>query len=562
LIVVNTRCAVLEGKCRPAYRGELSKGVDGLNTSSREVSPSLCDTRLHIDALLDPSQFDYPTKAVRLLETHISWIILTGQFAYKIKKPVNLGFLNFSTLALRKHYCEEELRLNRRLAPQIYLDLVPITGTCSQPRLAGEGVVIDYAVKMREFPQSGLLDRVVSEDGLSDSQVDALAEQIAEFHSRASPVQPEGALSHAESVAMTVDENLNQLQPLLSPAEAGALESLRQWNHKSVSSNIKLFDERLRDGYVRECHGDLHLGNIALVDGKAVIFDCVEFSRDFRCIDQMSDVAFLTMDLDYHAKPALAWRFLDQYLQRTGDYRGLALLRYYQAYRAAVRSKVAAIRMTEAGLGAAAASRKKSEALSRLHLACSYTDAKLPVLIITRGFSGCGKTTITDELLQRLGSIRVRSDVERKRLYGLSALSRTESRVGDGIYSPDSSGATYTELQRLAGAVINAGYSVIVDATFLDRSYRDAFRKTALACGARFKILNVVADERILRERVSRRASLGSDASEATLEVLKQQLKTHDDLSEAERPYVIEVNGGANVDWDDLCLQLKDQTAR
>lgn len=255
-----------------------------MTVSSLQSSTATPRTALHVEALLDPAQFDHETRSIRLLQTHISWVILTGDFAYKLKKPVSLGFLDFSSLALRKHFCEEELRLNRRFAPETYLAVVPTTGTLATPTLGGDGPAIDYAVKMREFPQSGLLDHVMREGGVSNEQIDALAERVASFHEQAKRASVNVAFASAEDVGLAVNENLEQLQPLLERAGLASLQTLRRWNEVAYQENKEFVFARRRDGYVRECHGDLHLGNVALVDGKPLIFACIEFSDDLRWI--------------------------------------------------------------------------------------------------------------------------------------------------------------------------------------------------------------------------------------------------------------------------------------
>ncbi|MFT5173744.1 MAG: putative kinase [Gammaproteobacteria bacterium] len=343
---------------------------------------------------------------------------------------------------------------------------------------------------------------------------------------------------------------------MIEQADVASLQTLRRWNGAIYHGNKELVFARRRDGYVRECHGDLHLGNVALVDGHPLIFDCIEFSDDLRWIDVMSEVAFLTMDFDYHGRADLAWRFIDRYLQHTGDYKGLALLRYYQAYRAAVRAKIAALRGAQSGLERAEATRKKTEARDRLQQACAYTDVRPLSVTITRGLSGCGKTTITDTLLQRTGSIRLRSDVERKRMHGLSTQAQSASALDGGLYSRDATGATYEQLQKLTEVVLRAGFSVIVDATFLDRVRRDAFRSLARSHDATFKILDIGADEQLLRERVAQRARSRTDASEATVSVLERQLKSADVLAAEELADVVHVDGGVSIDWRDLTRRL------
>jgi aminoglycoside phosphotransferase family enzyme/gluconate kinase len=480
---------------------------------------------------------------VRVLETHISWVLLTGAWAYKIKKPVDLGFLDFSTLELRRHFCEEELRLNRRLAPQLYDAVVEIRGTPDAPRVEGAGPVLEYAVKMREFAQDALASRVLAANRLTPHHIDQLAAIVAAFHERTAIAGTGSVFGLPDNVLTPALRNFEALQPLLAtPEDRALLAALREWTEGEHEARRALFEERHAGGAVRECHGDLHLGNIVLIDGELVAFDCIEFNPELRWIDVMSEVAFLVMDLTDRRRPDFAQRFLNTYLELTGDYGGLGVLNFYLVYRAMVRAKVHCIRASQAGVPPQEHRRLLAAGRDYLNLAQRFTCERRPALIITHGVSGSGKTTATQSLVESAGALRVRSDIERKRLHGLKALEPSGSGLGTGIYVPEATLATYARLRELARAIIEAGYTALVDATFLGRSDRDAFRALARESGVPFMILDFHAPGPVLRERVARRAGIKADASEAGLAVLERQLATHEPLAADEAPAVIAID--------------------
>lgn len=490
------------------------------------IAPSL------IRALLtDPSCYDHPVRQLRLIETHISWVLLTGEYAYKIKKPVDMGFLDFSTLARRQHACAEEVRLNRRLAAEIYLGVIAITGSPAAPQINGRGEPIEYAVKMRQFLPDATLDRLEERGKLGIGQVDTLAVRLAHFHLaecvRAPITSPWG---EPDGIARPVAENFQLLfARLRGTVDIQCLTALKNWSAAEHERLIPLMDKRKRDGWVRECHGDLHLGNLAWVDGQLLIFDCIEFDPALRWIDVISEVAFCFMDLLHRQHNGLAMHFLNAWLEVTGDYEGVTLLRYYAVYRALVRAKVAVLRAEQSD-------GSNAEASSCLHLAESLTGIMPTQLWITYGLSGSGKTTLTQSLLQEQGMIRLRSDVERKRLAGLGALTRSDSGVEKGLYTQHASHRTYEHLAHLAEGLLEAGWPVIIDAACLVRWQRDLFRNLAQRRGIPFRILDIQVDHAILRERISRRAAQGKDASEADLRVLQQQIGTARPLDPDELP--------------------------
>ncbi len=464
--------------------------------------------------------------ATQSIETHISHVLLTGGTAYKVKKAVTLPFLDFHTLASRRRYCEKELRINRAFAPELYLDVVPITGTTDTPRLGGEGPVLDYALRMREFPQDALASHALTHGAIGAQWVDDLAQGVADVHLRAAVHvergDPRGILAYALRNVELIERTL--------PGER--LQALAEWTRTFHAAIEGVLARRRSAGFVRACHGDLHLGNIATVDGVPRAFDAIEFDDDLRLIDVMSDVAFLVMDFRHRGRADLGSRFLDRYLAITGDYDGLAVFRFYAVYRALVRAMVACERARQGNDAQSAL----AEAGQYVDLASQLAAPPPPALVVTHGFSGSGKTTGSQPMLERMGAIRIRTDVERKRLHGMAATAR---RADDALYRDDVTRAVYARARDLARAVLTAGFPAIVDGTFLRRWQRDLFAALADEAGAAFAIASFECDEAVLRERVAARAARGDDASDAGIAVLEAQLRNHDPLAADERPRVI-----------------------
>lgn len=505
-----------------------------------------------IAALSNAECYPHPVHDVVTLETHISWVLLAGDFAYKIKKPVDLGFLDFSTLEKRRHCCEEELRLNRRLAPQLYLDVVAIHGSETAPRIAGDGPVLEYAVRMRRFPQEALASRMLAEGRLDAKLIDAFAVRLAKFHADLPPAKHDPLYGKAHPLLKSALQNCTQIAPMLrDPRDAERLQTLRDWTELEFLFHYRDFEGRRAAGMVRECHGDLHLNNIVLLDGELVPFDCIEFNAELRWIDVMSEIAFLVMDLmDRGAKP-LAWRFLNSYLEATGVYSSLSVLRFYLVYRALVRAKVHLIRSRQPGIGVAEAQRLERAYRNYAALAQDCTIIGRPGILLMHGLSGCGKSTLASQLAQRLGAVRIRSDVERKRLHGLSPLTRTRSGIASGLYGDDATRATYARLAEAARVVAASGFTAIVDAAFLLRSQRAELRDAAASAGVPIGLLHVTAPENELRARLDRRAAEGADASEAGLQVLDHQIATAENTDdEAELP-VFRLDGRKALDEAD-----------
>ena len=512
-----------------------------------------------IQALQKPGCYDHPVESLHVVETHISWVLLTGPHAYKIKKPVNLGFLDFSTLAKRRRFCEEELRLNRRFSPELYLAVVPVTGSPRAPHMGGAGPALEYAVKMVQFPEAQRLDRVLARGDLTPRHVDDLAQALARFHREAEAAPARSPYGSPEQVMQPVEQNFDSILAHARGETRRRCQRLHRWARDRFAALRPWLAARKAHGFVRQCHGDAHLGNMVLLNDKIRLFDCIEFNPALRWIDVMNELAFLVMDLRDRGAGALARRCLDRYLQETGDYEGLAGFRFYAAYRALVRAKVTGIRLQQGGLGPAERTALEKEFGAYLELAEDYSHEAPPVLLITHGLSGSGKTTLTQELLERWDAVRVRSDVERKRLAGLPATARTGAGPGEGLYGPDMSRRTYDRLRDLARTVLDAGLPVIVDATFLRRQERDRFRALAQEKGVGFWLLDIRAPEAELRRRLGARQRQGRDASEATSAVLDFQLARREPLAPDEGARTLVLDSSRPPDWEGLLARLQEQ---
>ena len=488
-----------------------------------------------IQALLEPARHGENVSVVALVETHISWVLLTGEVALKIKKPVKLPFLDFSSLEARRHYCEEEIRLNRRLAPELYLDVVSIGGTRDDPMLDREPAV-DYAVRMREFPSEARLDRQITNGMIRADEISALAELIGRFHMQlpATPVDPE--CGTAARILRSVEKNLVETTQTV-PARLAPDSALYRYVVDEGRQLETVLTRRKQASAIKEGHGDLHLENLVHWQDRIIPFDALEFDPALRWIDVIDEAAFLVMDLIAHGAEDLAFTFLNRYLEITGDYDGLSVLRYYLVHRALVRAKVRAIKAAQNDAMIA-----EKEAEPYLALAEKLIVASRPVLVITHGLSGSGKSTWSEGLIPALPAIRVRSDVERKRLAGFAEYQRSGSPVGGGIYAEDMSALTYATLARHAETALRAGLNVIVDAAFLVSEQREIFSSLADRAGADFVILEFEADPETLRKRVAKRQAAQAGVSEADVRVLEHQLETADRLTRTERQRTVSID--------------------
>jgi uncharacterized protein len=480
-----------------------------------------------VDALA--RQFEAAGQPTERFETHISIVLLAGDFAYKFKKPVDFGFLDFSTLARRAHFCALELTLNRRHAPALYVDVLPVT---DGPTLNGPGEPIEYALRMRRFATAERLDQLLLRGALARDELAAIAWALADTHAHAGPAPASSIFGAPTLVRRQMLDGLAVLLDALPNGEGfvSALEAL-------CISHVAALEDRLQRGHVRDCHGDLHLSNIVRFEGRWLPFDCIEFSDELRYIDTASDVAFLLMDLDVRGHDADANWLLNEYLTASGDFGALSVLNLYCVYRSVVRAKVARLQQ-----GAMPEPESEAGCKVRAHIALArrYLARTLPpALYITHGVSGSGKSWLAARIASARGFVHVRSDYERRRLAGLALNAESHSRIDDDLYATASTDATYERLAQIAMTTLRAGYTALIDASFLRARHRSALEAVARECGAHFGILDCDAPEAVLRERIVARHKAGRDPSEATLEVLDYQLRTRDALTARERAHAL-----------------------
>ena len=505
------------------------------------TQPSSRDSGILDLALLLPEAYPHPVAApVQLVETHISRVFLTGTFAYKLKKPVRLAFLDYSTLKRRRAFCEEEVRLNRRHAPDLYLGVSAIAGPVSAPHVDGAGDAVEYAVKMLQFDRRDELDLLIDAGRVDAMALSALGARIAGFHAAAECVDRASSFGRPDIVHGITLANFAELRRLPEAAERDrTLRELEQWVAGEHERTRDLLQSRRDAGRVRECHGDLHCGNVVRWAGQLTAFDGIEFDPALRYLDVASDLAFLTMDLSVRGRDDLRHATLQAWAETLGDFEALRLLPYFETYRALVRAKVAALRALQQPSGGADRARDCATAFRYLDWASARTQRPPPGLLLTCGYSGSGKTWLARALSTELRALHLRSDVERKRLAGLAPLEDSRSPPDGGIYTPEYTRQTYERLRGCAADVLAGGESVVVDGAFLRRGERERMLALADRLEVPAAILHCVAPMSVLRERVAGRSRAGTDPSEAGVATLERQPGFWEPFGDAERARMV-----------------------
>lgn len=479
-----------------------------------------------LESLRNPSTYPVQTRTVELIQTHVSWLFLTESHVFKLKKPVNFGFLDFSTLDLRRFYCHEEIRLNKRLCPDIYEQVIELHETDSGASFVGNGNVLDYAVMMKRLPADRMLDRLVDSGMISREEILIVAHAICVFHANAATSPYISEFGSLVQIRSNWRENFEQSLPFqVSTLPPTVCETINNYVDDFIDSHSTLFTERIENGYIRECDGDIHLGNICLYNNTAYIFDCIEFNERFRYSDTAADIAFFLMDLDFHRRPDLADAALSTYIAASGD-AGLAqLVTFYKVYRAFVRGKVESLQLQDTGIDPEERAVAEKRAISYFRLAQGYClrDRLPPTLFITCGTMGCGKSTLANQLAFELGFSTYNSDIVRKQLAGLQAGVAVQASFGIGLYSKEMSQRTYSQLEHLAEIELAKGHSVLVDACFATAAGRAEFSRLAASSHAQFVILFVQCDSGEQRRRLEARTHLGTSVSDGRVELLDEQ---------------------------------------
>ncbi|QIZ72955.1 bifunctional aminoglycoside phosphotransferase/ATP-binding protein [Oxynema aestuarii] len=503
-----------------------------------------------IEALLDPNIYPHPVKEpIQLIQTHASFVLLTGDYVYKIKKSVNFGFLDYSTLEKRRHFCQEEVRMNRRSAPEIYLGVVALTQTADTPvetlrdrlEFDGTGDPVEYAVKMRQFPQECLFSSLFQAGKLSEDRMRELGRVVAEFHGKTETDDRILQFGEIAQIRQAIDENYRQTEKYIGgPQTRQQFEETKAYSDRFFVERKDLFKTRIAREKIRECHGDLHLRNIALYDDRIILFDCIEFNESFRFVDVMYDIAFAVMDLESRGSHVLATVFLNEYLERTGDWEGVQVLPLYLSRQAYVRGKVTSFLLDDPTVDETEKDRARDTAAHYYELAWQYTRRDRGRLILMSGLSGSGKSTVARQLAKPTGAIHIRSDAVRKHLAGIAL----HDRGTDAIYTPEMSRKTYGRLLELGELLASQGFTVILDAKYDTRNHREAAIAVAEKREIPLTIAHCTAPMEVLRDRLHQRRG---DIADATADLLASQQQAAESFTEREQAYVRTIDTTAAI---------------
>jgi aminoglycoside phosphotransferase family enzyme/predicted kinase len=486
-----------------------------------------------IQQMLQPGFYPHAvTEPIQLIQTHISYVLLTGDYAYKLKKPVNFGFLDFSTLEKRQHFSQEELRLNQRGAAELYLEVLPVTLVGEEYHLGGTGEPVEYALKLVQFPQAALFSALFEDGKLNQTELEELGRVVAQYHAKTETNDYIRSFGEIPQVRGSIDENYQQTKKYIGgPQTQTQFEETKQYTDNFFVAHPEVFASRIQNHYIRECHGDLHLRNIALWQNKTMLFDCIEFNEPFRFVDVMYDVAFTVMDVEARQRKDLANAFLNAYVEQTGDWEGLQVLPLYLSRQAYVRAKVTSFLLDDPGVSAEVKAEASKTAAEYYHQAWEYTKPKQGQIILMSGLSGSGKSTTARYLARQLGAIQIRSDAVRKHLAGIPLL----ERGGDDVYTPEMTQKTYARLLALGIILANQGFSVILDAKYDKQKLRQEAIAQAEKHQIPLQIIHCTAPVEVLQERLVKRTG---DIADATADLLASQLVQAEPFTDAEKPYV------------------------
>ncbi len=490
-----------------------------------------------IAQMLQPGFYPHGvTEPIQLIQTHISYVLLTGDYAYKLKKPANFGFLDFSTLEKRKHFCEEELRLNQRGAGELYLEVIPVTCAGEEYHLGGTGETVEYAIKMRQFPQESLFSELFAAGNLQESQLEELGRVVAQYHAQAHTNDYIRSFGEVSQVRLAIDENYQQAEKYIGgPQTQAQFEETKQYTDNFFVQNPELFKSRIDNNYICEGHGDLHLRNIALWHDKILLFDCIEFNEPFRFVDVMYDVAFTVMDIEARGRKDLGNAFLNAYVEQTGDWEGLQVLPLYLSRQAYVRAKVNSFLLDDPSVPDAVKEEAAKTASAYYHQAWEYTKPQQGKLILMSGLSGAGKSTTAKYLARKLNAVHLRSDAVRKHLAGIPLL----ARGGDEIYTPEMTQKTYSRLLALGIILANQGWCVILDAKYDRQDLRAEAIFQATEHQLPLYIINCTAPVEVLTQRLLNRTG---DIADATADLLTSQINQSQPFTDQEQSYITVVD--------------------
>ena len=501
------------------------------------------------ESLKNPIFYGPDVESVNVLQTHISFVALTGKYAYKIKKPVNFGFLDFSTLEKRKHFCEEELRLNRRLCPEIYLDIVPITIKNNNLQIGGNGHVVDYAVKMKEFSQKNIMTTLLKQKKIDEEVFDKICTILDEFYKYGEHSRDIDQYGSIKSIKKNTDENFEQTKSVINVTISREIfDYIKKNTNKFLEQKKDIFEKRIRQGHIRDCHGDLHSGNIVIFDDEICIFDCIEFNNRFRYSDVASDISFLAMDLDYLGCPYLSSYLIEQYVKKSGDSGIHDILNFYKSYRAYVRGKVIGFKLDDPHID----NKEKQDIIhtAKIYFDLAYYYASLfsrslrktkPLLMITSGLTGTGKSTVARKLSVDYNANLISTDTIRKELEGIDRFERHHDAYNTGLYSPEKMLYTYKKLLEKAEFLLSKNINVVLDATFKSKKLRDMANDIARKNNAVYLIIYCTTPEKKVKEYLEKRVKKES-ISDGRWEIYLKQKDSFESFTDDENIVDIDIS--------------------
>ena len=488
-----------------------------------------------VDALLNPNAYDEAVKNIRLVQTHISWIFLTGKHVYKVKKPVNFGFLDFTTLQKRKLFCEKELELNKRLAPDMYLEVVPINQSGGKIKIKGDGETIEYAVKMKELPQETMMSKLLERNDVNNRMIDRIAKIVSDFHSKTKKINRNDSFN---VIRFNWDECFSQTKPFINITIGKEnFDYIESTIKKFMTNNKTIFERRINEGKIRECHGDLHSGNIFISD-KIYIFDAIEFNDRFRFCDVASEVAFLTMDLDFQNKQDLSIQFIGKYIEYSKDHGIKKLLDFYKCYRAYVRGKVTSFKLNDKDVSKEEKLESENLAKKYFNLAFNYSKKLGPRLVVMCGLTGTGKSNVSKNIAKIIKGKIIRSDIVRKELGGISSTKHKFDDYNRGLYSEEFTDRTYSEMINIARETLTKGISCVLDATFSKKEYRKEAANLEKELNLPFFIVECICPEHVIRNRLDKRIK-GKSVSDGRWEIYLDQKKDFEPIGSDEREHIV-----------------------